>query len=378
MNEGTDPSTFSDLGLLSRRTFVRGAGSAIAISLGGGLLSACGSSVGAADAKAGGAGTIQLGGYDNWIGAHEFANFAAQHPGSKVEQVVINVDAERITKLATDPGAVDIMLLTVSDVQRLVALGVVEDVDLAKVPNYRYVDDVFKVGYASTAQHKCVATDYGKVGFAYRADLVPERPTSWADMWRLAATKYSGKVTLLDYEMETIPAVLKMLGYSASSADPKEIQAAGQKLIEIKPHLQSFTSSNMASGLLNGSVVMAMDWDYDIYVAMQQNKNIVWVTPDEGSPAYIDTWVPINRSQHLDVVWEFFNFHFEPHNYADFVNTTRTAFCEAAARPYINHGIATSPVMYPPKSVLKRVEFLQGVGRAQTVYDNVWQEVKAA
>jgi spermidine/putrescine-binding protein len=364
------------LPVTTRAGFLRAAGAATLISFGGGLLAACGGSS-SAGAPGGGPGTIKLGGYKDWIGDKEFVGFAKQHVGSKVEQVVINVDSDRIAKLATDPSVVDIMLITEADVDRIVKLGLAQKVDLAKVPNYAKIDASFKIGYAADDKAMCVATDYGKVGFGYRKDLVSEKLTSWADVWRVAP-KYSGKITLLDYNMQTIPSALKMLGYSVSSTTESEIQAAGKKLIELKRHLQSFTSSNMAKGLLDGSVVIAMDWDYDMFAAMQQNPNIEWVNPSEGMIGYLDTWVPINHSKHLDSVWQFMNYHFDPKNYANFVNTTGSAFCESAARPYIKPALAKSPVMYPPKSVLDRVEFGKPVGKAQAIYDRVWQDVKAS
>jgi spermidine/putrescine transport system substrate-binding protein len=321
--------------------------------------------------------TIKLGGYDGWIGNREFSGFAKAFPGSKVEQVVINVDGDRIAKLATDPSVVDIMLITEADVSRIAALGLAQKVDLSKLPNYAKVASSFKFGAASVKNPICVATDYGKTGFGYRKDLVSEKLTSWADVWKVAS-KYSGKITFLDYNMQTIPSALKMLGHSASSTNESEIKAAGKKLQEIKPHLQSFTSSNMAKGLLDGSVVIAMDWDYDMFTAMQKNPNIVWVNPKEGMLAYLDTWVAINHSKHLDVVWDFMNFHFAPRNYANFINTTGAAFCERDAKRYIKPAIANSPVMFPSKQVLSRIEFGKPVGKAQAIYDRVWQDVKAS
>jgi spermidine/putrescine transport system substrate-binding protein len=121
-----------------------------------------------------------------------------------------------------------------------------------------------------------------------------------------------------------------------------------------------------------------MDWDYDMFAAMQKNSNIAWVNPKEGMVGYLDTWVAINHSKHLDVVWDFMNFHFAPTNYANFINTTGSAFCEREARKYIKPAIANSPVMFPSKQVLDRVEFGKPVGKAQAFYDRAWQDVKAS
>lgn len=128
----------------NRRRFLSMASGAVAISFGGGLLSACGN-----DDETGGqltSGTIKLGGYPDWIGKGNLPAFAEEHPGDQVEQVSIPVDEDRIAKLATDPQAVDLMLITEKDVQRLVDLDVAAEVDLDSVPNYANIDEEFKFG----------------------------------------------------------------------------------------------------------------------------------------------------------------------------------------------------------------------------------------
>ena len=46
-----------------------------------------------------------------------------------------------------------------------------------------------------------IPTDFGKTGFGYRADLIPERPTSWHDLFSLAK-KYPGKTTMIKYDSD--------------------------------------------------------------------------------------------------------------------------------------------------------------------------------
>ena len=67
--------------------------------------------------------------------------------------------------------------------------------------------------------------DWGTTGFAYRNDLVKERPTTWRQFFNLAKTKYSKKVSLLDGSPEVIGSVALMLGYSYSTGDAKELEA---------------------------------------------------------------------------------------------------------------------------------------------------------
>jgi spermidine/putrescine transport system substrate-binding protein len=363
---------------VNRRRFVSMAGGAVALSMSGGLLAACGGDdKGAAAAKQLKSGTIKLGGYPDWIGADNLADFAKANPGDKVKQVPIPIDEDRIAKLATDPQAVDIMLITEKDVQRLVDLGVAAEVDLNAVPNYANVDKEFKFGYASDAKARCVTTDYGKTGFAYRRDMVSEDLKSWADVWKVA-DKYSGKITFLDFPAFVIGAGLIANGHSISSTDEGELRQASDKVIELKPHLKQFVQTDLSKGLIDGSVAIAMDWDYDIYLAQKENDNIVWVAPEDGTQTYLDVWVPISKSERLPVVWDFFDFFYEPKQYANFVNTLGIAFCMGDAREFIDKGIAQSEILYPPKDVLARVVYQKALGEGQKLWDREWQRIKAA
>jgi spermidine/putrescine transport system substrate-binding protein len=365
---------------INRRRFVSMTGGAVALSLSGGLLAACGGDDdggGGTPAKQLEKGTIKLGGYPDWIGSDNLSDFAKANPGSKVRQVSIPIDEDRIGKLATDPQAVDIMLITEKDVQRLIDLDVAAEVDLDAVPNYGNIDEEFKNGYAADDNARCVTTDYGKTGFAYRRDMVDDDLKSWADVWKVAE-KYSGKITFLDFPAFVLGAALIANGHSISSTDEDELRQAGDKAIEIKPHLKQFVQTDLSKGLVDGSVAIAMDWDYDIYLAQQENENIVWVAPEDGTQTYLDVWVPISKSEHLPVVWKFFDFFYQPRQYANFVNTLGIAFCMGAAREFIDDGIANSEILYPPKEVLERVQYQKALGEGQKLWDREWQRIKAA
>ncbi len=55
----------------------------------------------------------------------------------------------------------------------------------------------------------------------------------------------------------------------------------------------------MTKPLLNGSAVMAVDYDYDLGPASQDNKNVVWVPPKDGMPAYLEGWIAIAGTSQL-------------------------------------------------------------------------------
>lgn len=343
------------------------------------ILAACkSSSTPAAKSTGGGSakptGTITMNNYPGWIGKDEIADFQDRFAGT-----TIKMKAEPTESIASDvlffkqhPGDYDFALEDQSAVGQMLASGVLEPVDFANIPNIKYVDQSFRSSYSHG-----LPTDYGKVGVGYRKDIVTEGITSWGDIWNLAP-KYSGQITFLNLDRDCMGSALKYLGYSGNSTDQSELDKCKDALIQIKPHLQALTNTNVASGLVKGTVAIAMDWDFDMVSAQQKEPNIEWVVPSEGAVAYLEGWIAIKGTDNLPLVEAFMNFHADPKNYADFVNNTGTAYVESASTPYVDDAIAKNPILFPDQAVLSRVEYEDYLGEATALWSQIWDEFKSA
>jgi spermidine/putrescine-binding protein len=364
-------------GLTRRQLVARGGYAALAA---GGLagLVGCGSSAKApASAQVESiAGTLNYFTYPGWIGKHEYAGFEKLHPQVKIKEIAYNGSSTRglAVLVRENPSAYDFLgAVGLAAVPTLTAApSLVAKLDWAKIPNIANIPQRFRTEFPIG-----VPTDYGKVGFAYRKDLMPERPTSWAELWALAP-RYSGKIIFLDAMEDTMGNALKMLGYSGNSTVPSQITAAKNKLLEIKPHLQAILSMDVAKPITKGTAVMTMDYDFDIAAAQAQEPNIVWVAPKEGLMAYLEGQVAVATSKHLAAIESFMNFNLEPQNYADFVDTTGTAYLMPAASPLIKKSISGNPVLAFTPDVLARVEFEKSLGAATGLWTTAWSEFQAA
>jgi len=374
--------------LTRRQLIARGGSGALAL---GGLaaLAGCGSSSSSSSASASSAssassaasggpmtGTLNYFTVPEWIGAHEYANFEKQYPGLKIKEIAYTGSSTRglAVIVRENPGTYDFLgAVGLAAIPTLLASpSLIQTPDWSKVPNIKYIPQRFRSEYPWGCP-----TDYGKVGFAYRADLISEQPTSWADVWSLAA-KYPDKFVFLDEMEDCMGNALKMLGYSGNSQVPSQITAAKNKLIEIKPRLQAVLSENVAQALVKGTASLVMDWDFDVALAQQKNKNIVWVTPKEGLMAYLEGQVMVAGTKHRDATEAFLNFNLDPVNYADFVNTTGTAYLEPAVTPMIKKSISSNPVLAFTPSTLAKVEFEKDKGSATGLWTTAWSEFKAA
>jgi spermidine/putrescine transport system substrate-binding protein len=362
---------------LSRRSLIRRAAQlGVGVPTLASLLAACGGSSSSSSSKASGGpltGTIVLNNYPDWIGPHEIPAFEKLHPGAHIKQVTNATSSSAEVVLAFKSGQYDLLLADTSDTGQAHAAGVLQPPDFSKIPNVSGVTPSFRSAYPYG-----IPTDYGKVGIGYRPDIVGEKITSWHDVWRLAP-KFSGQVVFIDLERDCMGSTLKYLGYSSNTTNAAQLNACKNALIQIKPHLKAFLNTNVGQGLINGSTAIAMDWDYDVAVNKAQQPKIEWVEPTEGMKAYLEGFAAAKSTSHLDLVQEFMNFLLEPKQYAQFVNTTGTAYLVPGATPFIKTSISKNPILVPNKATLAKVEFDRYLGAAGVaLWANTWQEVKAA
>jgi spermidine/putrescine-binding protein len=356
-----------------RSALARGAGG---LAVAGGLSGLLGQGTAFGRAHAASAETITLLTYPQWYGPKEFSDFQKLHPGVTIKTSASGLTgaAAQIAQIETNRGAFDVTLAGVPVSGQMKLANLLVPLDTSAVPNISLVGAPFRQAFPFG-----IPTDFGKTGFGYRADLIPERPTTWKELWTTLAKKYSGKITMIKYDADIQGTALKYLGYSVNTKSASELQAMQKALLQLKPHLQAILETDYSKALVEGTAVIAIDYDYDIAAAQQQNKHIVWVAPKEGMAAYLEGWIALKGSQHLPTVWELMNFHLQPKNYASFIDATGSAYVEPGANAYINKSIVSNPTLRYDAATLASVEFEQYLGPAQVAArGKLWEEFLAA
>ena len=320
-------------------------------------------------------GTMVFENYAGWIGKHEVENFEALHPDVNIKETsdVHGSPAASIQLIKNNPDLYDMSLNDLAFVAQALLIGdIIEELDFDRIPNIKYVNQSFRDAFSHG-----IPTDYGKTGIAYRKDIVSETIMSWSDLWDLAP-KYSGQIVFFNFDNTVIGSALKYLGYSGNSHDEGELEQAKQALLQIKPHLQGLIDYGVGTRLVKGTAAIGMDYDADVALAQQREPNIEWVIPEEGLMAYLEGWVAVKDSPQLDIVYEFMNFHLDPKNYADFVNSTYSAYVEDDATPLIDPEIADNPILKFDEATLAKVEYEEFKSDAAPLWAQVWDEFKSA
>ena len=96
-------------------------------------------------------------------------------------------------------------------------------------------------------------------------------------------TNTRAAISVLSDPVNNLGAAFKYLGYSYNSTNPAEIKEAEELLIKQKPHIKVFADDNGQDLLLSGEVDLTMEWNGDILQVMEEDDDISYVVPKEGS-----------------------------------------------------------------------------------------------
>jgi spermidine/putrescine transport system substrate-binding protein len=361
---------------LTRRGFI----GAMAATGAAAWLAACGQSSTSQPARLGTKLEGQLHIY-NWgsyyLGRDDLKKFETQF-GQTVTEDAYDSNETLLAKIQAGATGYDICVPTGYMVQIMASLGLLYKLAKDHIPNYQYVDPLFKqVAYDPGNQYS-MPKDWGTTGVGYRTDKLPQI-ASWKDFVQMAKTKASGKTILLDGVNEVIGSMLKMLGYSYNSVDPGQLDQVKQILLDLKPHLLAITATDDITLMGNGQAWLALDWNGNVLSAQANQPTLQYIIPTEGSEFWVDNWCILAKAPDPVAAHAFINFMLDPKISANEINTTYYAQCETAALQYMDPKLSGNPVIYPNQATIARLESQTALSSdGARLRQQIWNEFKAA
>ncbi|MFN7211214.1 MAG: PotD/PotF family extracellular solute-binding protein, partial [Aggregatilineales bacterium] len=148
-------------------------------------------------------------------------------------------------------------------VARLIALGLVAQIDAANIPNRQFLDEqALDTWY--DPDNFCVPYMWGTSGIAYHVSLEAP-PDSWAALFdpeQVAKYTQLGGINVMDDQRELLGAVLRYLGYSANSAERAELEQARDTLLRVASQYRYFNSADYQETLLPArEVILSHAWN---------------------------------------------------------------------------------------------------------------------
>ena len=317
--------------------------------------------------------------YRDWEGVMPQAVLDAftAETGIPVSYLAYETQEEAVADMRAG-NAYDVVVLENQLIPPLVQDRLLAEIDYSQVPNFSNISANFRdLAYDPQNAHS-VPYSWGTTGLVVRTDLVEEPVQRWADLWD---ARYSGRVAGWTLPRYMVGIALKSLGYSLNSEDPAELEAALERLVDLKPGLTllEWEPAVAAPYLVSGEVAIAVGQADDVLVGREQNPAIAYVLPAEGGLLWGDNWVIPANASHKEAAESLINFFLRPEIAAQIINETYYWLPNDAALTLVDPEIRDNPAIFPPLDSLRNAEILLPLSvEGQALHQQIWERFMAA
>ena len=233
------------------------------------------------------------------------------------KEVVVNYSTfssneDMYAKINSGASTYDVIVPSDYMIQRMVEEDLLAPLDLSKIPNYANIDDDFKgenVYYEDdTDKVYSVPYFYGMVGVIYNSSIVAEDDEqigSWGLMWD---ADYTGDILQFNNNRDAFGTALYYLGYDVNEATEEQWREALELLKSQKDLVQGYVMDEIFNKMKSGSAAVASYYAGDFLAMHEDNEDLSFFYPKEGTNIYVDAMCIPKNSKNYDLALEYINF----------------------------------------------------------------------
>jgi len=317
----------------------------------------------------------------NWkgYGADEPWAIAAfeKATGNKVVNDFFNSEQEMLTKIRTNPGLYDVVMINAAFNDQAMSEKLIQPIDVSKLPNYANIspDKAGSPMLDHDGKVYGVPWVWGLTALAINDKSFDKPPTSIAEMWDPA---HKGRVVIRDDAVEAVQFGAIATGQNIN--DIKDMNAVKAKLTSLMPQIKTFWSSenDWNQMVASNQIDIGTYWSGSADRAKTHFKlPVSLVIPQEGAVAWLDAFsIPVG-SKNVAGAEAFINYMIDPKFYVEWVTkvgapvSANTKAVEALPEDSFNRKVMGDP------AVAKRIQFQAPVTDAQReAYLALWQQLK--
>ncbi len=252
----------------------------------------------------------------------------------------------------------------------------IADLDHAKLPNIVNIDPAFLRHTEDAKMTYSVPYTRTVTGVGYNKRRVHQEDLGSWDIF--GKNIFSKRMTMLNDMRETIGAALKYRGYSLNTTDDKQLAEAGDTLVAWKKNLAKFDVDEAKIGLASGEFLVIHAYNGDIALSMEENPDIDFYIPKEGSSIASDDLVIAADSPNLDLAHSFINLMLDPDVAQQNMESIRFYMPNPKAIEQLDPELRDNHAFNLPQGIMDRCEVIRDLGDDNMKYVKIWDRVKAA
>jgi spermidine/putrescine transport system substrate-binding protein len=314
--------------------------------------------------------------WSEYIDPKIVASFEKQF-GCQVSVDLYEDNESMIAKLAGGGDTLyDIVVPSDYVVQAMIHRTLLAPLRHENIPNLKNLDSRFTNLPFDRGNRYSIPYQWGTGGLYVRQPKGQVLAETWGLLFDPA--RQPGPFLMVDEMRACFAAALKYKGHSLNSTNPTELAEARDLLLDAKHRSLGFEGTVGAKNrVLAKGAVLAMVSNGDASRGVKEDPATAYFVPKEGSDIWVDNMCVPAKAPHRDLAEKFINYILDSQIGAQLSNFNQYATPNQASMQFINPADLKNPAIYPTAKIMDRLEFVQDLGSANQLYDELWAQVKA-
>lgn len=273
------------------------------------------------------------------------------------------------TDVAKNLNNYDILIPSDYMIDRLIKENKLEKINKSNIPNFANIAEEYLHPEYDQQNEYMVPYMTGTLGILYNKKMVTEPVNSWDILWD---SKYKGQIWLWDSQRDVLGMALKHLGYSMNSNVDSQLQEAKNALITQSKLLRGYAEEEARDAMIADEGALALVYAGEAKFAIDQNPNLAYVIPKEGSNKFVDGFVIVKNAKNKENAEKFINFMCGSNIAVR--NMTSTGYTSPIKGAWSEFG--NNKIMFPTDEELSRCEAFLYDSVGTEKYNKIWREVR--
>ena len=284
-------------------------------------------------------------------------------------------------------GGADYDVIVPSDymISQLIEEDMLAELDYSRIPNFGLIDGRFKNLSYDPENRYTVPYTWGTVGIIYNTAMVDEEIDGWGALYD---DRYAGNVLLINNSRDALAIALLHLGYSVNTTDEGEIREAYQLIADANSRgvYQGKVMDEVFQKMEGGNAAIATYYAGDYLSMLDNNDDLAFVVPEEGSNWFVDAMCVLKDAPHYDAAMKWIDFiastdaNLANMDYIGYASPNREALEQYPDWYEEQYGEELDPEIYEimaaPAEVLDRCEMYVVLPREiRALYNDLWIEL---
>ncbi len=274
-------------------------------------------------------------------------------------------------------GAADYDVIIPSDymVAKMISEGMLKPLNYDNIPNFRNIYPEYRNADYDPQNAYTVPYMLCTTGIIYNTTMVDKAPTSWADLWD---EQYAGNILMFNNSRDAYAIAAFKSGRSINPESPEEVDEVVEELKAQKPLVQAYVMDEIFDKMIGGEAAIGVYYSGDAITMIDDNPDLAWVFPEEGSVLSVDSMAIPATSEHQEAAEMFINFMCETDigkANAEYIGYTTPL---ENVWEVLDDDLKESEIAYPPEELAAKEKVFTALSdEVNNELDVKWSEMKS-